>query len=63
LNSLKKEQESIDPVLDEALQKLPQLSQVQYETSLQLDYLWRLAVRYGLYDAADCLRKGFGVRK
>jgi hypothetical protein len=54
---------SPDPVLDDILRHLPQLAQVQYETALQLDYLWRLAVRYGLYDAADCLKNAFGIRK
>jgi hypothetical protein len=52
-------EDSLDPVLDNILKTLPQLPQVQYETSLQLEYLWRFAVRYGLYDASECLRKNY----
>ena len=53
--------DSLDPVLDEIIPTLPQLSQVQYDLRAQMGYLKRIAVRYGLYDAADYLHKVFNV--
>ena len=53
--------DSLDPVLDEIIPSLPQLSQVQYDLRSQMGYLKRIAVRYGLYDAADYLHKVFNV--
>ena len=53
--------DSLDPVLDEILKDLPQLSQVQYDLQTQMNYLRRIAVRYGLYDAAEYLNKVFNV--
>jgi hypothetical protein len=47
--------ESLDPVLDSIIKNLPQLKQVQYDLDTQMTYLKRIAVKYGLYDAADCL--------
>lgn len=53
--------DSLDPVLDTIIPELPQLSQVQYDLTTQMAYLKRIAVRYGLYDAADYLHKVFNV--
>jgi hypothetical protein len=53
--------ESLDPVLDTIIPELPQLTQVQYDLTTQMAYLKRIAVRYGLYDAADYLHKVFNV--
>jgi len=53
--------DSLDPVLDEILKDVPQLSQVQYDLQTQMNYLRRIAVRYGLYDAAEYLNKVFNV--
>jgi hypothetical protein len=45
-----------DEILEDVIKKLPQLPQVQYSTAAQLDYLRRIAIKYGLYDAADVLQ-------
>ena len=50
----------IDPILNELISKLPQLPQVQYSTKDQLIYLKNIAIRLGLYDAADFLKNGIG---
>ena len=55
------ETDSLDPVLDTIIPKLPQLCQVQYDLTTQMAYLKCIAVRYGLYDAADYLHNAFKV--
>jgi hypothetical protein len=52
---------SPDPVLDDLLKTLPQLDQVQYDTTTQLSYLYQIAVKLGLYDAASILRDTYKV--
>ena len=54
-------EDSLDPVLDDILQHTPQLCQVQYDTKTQIAYLKRLAVKFGLYDAASTLATAFNV--
>jgi hypothetical protein len=46
---------SVDPLLDQILEGLPKCGQVQYSTKDQLQYLYKLAVKLGLYDAAVVL--------
>ena len=48
--------DSLDPVLDNLIPKIPQLSQVQYDLDTQFWYLKQIAVKYGLYDAANYLQ-------
>ena len=50
----------IDPILNELISKLPKLSQAQYSTKDQLLYLKDIAIKVGLYDAADFLKNGIG---
>jgi hypothetical protein len=52
---------SVDSILDSIIEKSPQLDPVQYSIKLQIVYLKRLAIKYGLYDAADALTKTFQV--
>jgi hypothetical protein len=53
---------SLDPVLDHLIPKIPKLSQVQYDLMTQLEYLERIAVKYGLYDASHYLKKLLNAR-
>lgn len=55
MNNPSKE-DSIDPILEHLINNLEQLSQVQYSTRDQLSYLQRIAVKYGLYDAANHIK-------
>jgi hypothetical protein len=47
----------IDPIIEDIIKKLPKLQQVQYSTNKQIDYLKRIAVKIGLYDAVILLDK------
>lgn len=50
-------EDSIDPILDKLLDNMTQMSQVQYSTKDQLAYLCRFALKLGLYDAADVVKR------
>jgi hypothetical protein len=50
------QEDSIDPILEHLINNLDQLSQVQYSLRDQLGYLSRIAVKYGLYDAAEHIK-------
>lgn len=47
----------MDPVLEKWLKTAPKWQQVQYDTQLQLKYLLQLAYKFGLYDAAEVVKK------
>lgn len=46
-----------DKELEELLKNFPKLGQRQYDLTSQLYYLSRLAVKCGLYDAHDYIKK------
>ena len=52
---------SIDPILEDIIRKMPQLQPINYSTKDQLAYLKHIAVKFGLYDAADTITKTFQV--
>jgi mannose-6-phosphate isomerase-like protein (cupin superfamily) len=54
---VRKFSEQLDEELDKAIKRIPQLPQRQYDTTTQLEYLRSAAVRLGLYDADDFLKK------
>lgn len=52
-----------DPVLTKILNELglDKLPQAQYSTSAQLRNLHRIAQKFGMYDAADLLKRTFDL--
>ena len=46
-----------DDLLEDKIRKMNPLPQVQYSTAKQIDYLRRVAIKLGLYDAADVLQR------
>ena len=46
-----------DEVLEKTIKDIPQMSQVQYSTNTQLEYLRIVAHKLGLYDGADVIKK------
>ena len=53
----------VDEALKEWLKRADRWQQVQYSTRDQLLYLIDIAHKFGLYDAADVLKKLIGLRE
>lgn len=50
------QEESIDPILEHLINNMDQLTQVQYSLKDQLNYLHKISLKMGLYDAADHIK-------